>query len=679
MKLGFQQTHPRLCLTACMAAAVLFSLGIRMVHLNKEFKAFHQLYYLEDNTPLMTTLDAYFYLRIAHEYGAGGSYNRYDPRMLPLLSVTCATVSRATGIPLNKLAFYLPPLLACCTVFIYFLWGRHLGGTLFSFLASLFGMGSYYWYSRTCLGRFDTDSLIPFFTLAIPYFSFRFATGDTWKSRLVYLASALALAYLFHWWWDLGRYVAAPLLIVPYAFSVFFWPSGKIEKYGKSFLLATGIVFTLIIVTGLYKHLPSGPGNIFMYGWLMMMVTRSSGAGLSEVGSSISELSAPTWDHFVGGLAGYLPLLLLSALGFALLLRRHCRIAAMMAAPMLLALASFFSRRLMIFLVPFYAFGLAYFVVWICTVRPISLLSDGNRRILGTALALLLVCLNSARAFSETIVPKVTSYQVGLAESIRRDSASDSVIWNWWDHGYFLQYFAKRKTIIDGGSQYPELMYLTAFPLTVQDPVLAGNWMKLFARGGVSTLRAIDRHFGDMSKTVLFLKEALSRPEDLASILKRHGLEGESQWRRLLFPSTPVYVYLNHDLFEKAPWWYYFGTGGLISGEAVRPRVLFLAPGRFSFDPKKGLILFQGMVQPVSRVYLAQFQPTPRILGSLTFGNAGGPIVVLEKELGVGYLFDASMSDCLFVKLLLLQPESPPPGFRTVSYVPLQGGVWKVE
>ena len=133
MTLNFHRKKPKLFLAACFAAAVLFSLGIRFVHLERDFKETHKLYFFENNLPLMTTLDAYFYLRIAKIASSEGPYSHYSATSLPLLSVIPAAIHDATGAQLEKIAFYLPPLLSCLMILIYFWWGREFGGNTFFF------------------------------------------------------------------------------------------------------------------------------------------------------------------------------------------------------------------------------------------------------------------------------------------------------------------------------------------------------------------------------------------------------------------------------------------------------------------------------------------------------------------------------------------------------------------
>jgi hypothetical protein len=108
----------RILWISSLVFAVLFSLGIRLIHLEKDFSTYHEFYFCENETPLMTTLDAYYHLGVAKNYLTG----QEKPDMTwgsPLLPLAIAWLSRVTRLPLEKLAFFLPVFLASFMVLIY--------------------------------------------------------------------------------------------------------------------------------------------------------------------------------------------------------------------------------------------------------------------------------------------------------------------------------------------------------------------------------------------------------------------------------------------------------------------------------------------------------------------------------------------------------------------------------
>jgi len=673
-----KSNHPKTVLLIGMAVAVLFSLGVRFVHLETGIKHYPELFFLENGTPLMTAMDAYYYLKITDTYLSSGPST--DPGSVPLPAFVTASIHKLTQIPIETIAFYLPPMLALFMILVYFWWGREFGGRFFWLMASLIGMGSYYWYSRTCLGRFDTDSLIPFFVYGISFLIYRFSVVELWKKRLAYLASALLMAYLFQWWWTPARYMDILILISPYAVSLFFWPSNRVEKTLKIALLALGLICIIVLVFDLSHRLPGPLAPAFQdLSSHLKLVAKAPGSALSgAAGQSISELQPASWSYLCEMVAGHASLLILSFVGLVLLIKDHYRIITLLAFPILLAFASFMAQRFLIYLIPLYALGLAYLLKWISGLKLLEKIPFKPRQWIMAALCLAVLGLNAKKALVTTINPKVRSQDVALALAIKSDASQNAIIWNWWDSGYFLQFYTGRKTIIDGGNQNSDLIFVTAFPLAADNPVLARNWMKFFATRGVSALYQVNGHFNDLKKSIDFLKTALAQPERLDAIMTRFGIEYESNWHSYLFPQAQVYIYLPYRLIADVYWWFYYGSWDLAKKRGVHPAAAVL-PGEFSIEPTRGAIGVGDRIVRISELYYVTLTPEPHTNGHKRYSQPSrmGAIWVKDRELI--YLFDTRLINSLFVRLLLLNPLSPPPGFTPLKYVLLHGGVWKVE
>jgi len=681
------QKHPKTVILICLILALAFSAGIRFVHLEKGFKQYLSPSFLENDTPLMTTLDAYYYLRLTDDRLSGSSsigqdkkHNSLSPGSVPLLAELTASIHNLTQIPLEKLAFYLPCVLASFMVLIYFCWDLEFNGASTSLFASCIGMGSYYWYTRTCLGRFDTDGLIPFFVYGISYLIYRFSVDQVWRSRLTYLTLALLMAYLFQWWWQQGLYLNLLILLVPYSLSLFFLPSNRVERFLKIALLVAGLTALTVIVFDLAHLLPRKLASLFdIPRSYFSLITKDPGGLLPGIGGSISELEPVSWVYLSRKVAGNPLILIMGLTGMGLLIKKHFRIVAFLAFPFFLAMMSIFARRFLIYFIPLYALGLAYFMKYVSELTIFKKIPLWPRRLVFIGLGLTIIYVNSAKAFKYTIRPKGTSSQVALAKAIQGNSSPRAVIWNWWDYGYFLQYYAKRRTMMDGGNHNQTLFFITAFPLTVRDPVLARNWIKFFGAHSVAGLGRVNSHFNDLTEAIRFLKAGLAHPEKLQSILAQYGLKDQKQWAAYLFPEVDVYLYLTSDLFSKAYWWYYFGSWDEELGHGVHPTARFLEHGQFGMNWKDGLIRTGNKSLRVSDVYYLTLKPVPQVVAHKKYKNRVGQVLIYVQDYGRAYLLDEELYHSLFVKLFFLKPLSPPSGFKTVQYAPFQGGIWRVE
>ena len=681
------QKHPKTIILIGLILALAFSAGIRFIHLEKGFKHYLSPPFLENDTPLMTTLDAYYYLSLTDDYLSGTSSIGQDkkdsnlsPGSTPLLAVLTASIHNLTQIPLEKLAFYLPCFLASFMVFVYFCWGLQFNGASTCLFASCIGMGSYYWYTRTCLGRFDTDGLIPFFVYGISYLIYRFSVDSVWRSRLAYLTLALLMAYLFQWWWQQGLYLNLLILLVPYSLSLFFLSSNRVERFIKIALLMAGFMALTVVVFDLAHLLPFKLSSLFdIPRAYFSLITKDTGGLLPGIGQSISELEPVTYEYLSQKVAGNPIILIMALTGMGLLIKKHGRIVVFLAFPFFLGMMSIFARRFLIYFIPLYALGLAYFLKYVSELTIFKRIPFWPRHLIFIGLALTIIYVNSAKAFKYTIRPRGTSSQVTLAKAIQEDASSRAVIWNWWDYGYFLQYYAKRRTMVDGGNQNPLRFFITAFPLTAKDPVLARNWIKFFAAHGVRGLRRVNAHFNDIPKAIRFLKVSLAHPEKLQSILAQFGLKDQKYWTPYLFPKADVYLYLTYDLFSKSYWWYYFGSWNEELGHGVHPTARFLEQGQFVINRKDGLIRIGDKSLLVSDIYYFTLKPVPHVFAHKQYKNKARLVLIYIQDHGRAYLLDEALYHSLFVKLFFTKPLSPPSGFKTVKYVPFQGGIWQVE
>ncbi len=677
----FHKKNAIITLIGCMVLAVLFSAGVRLIHLEKGFKTYRSLFFLDDRTPMMTTMDAYYYLKLAderlsmdaHREGKGGEAST------PLPSLMAAWLHGWTGASLETIAFYLPVFLSAFMTLLYFQWRLELGGPGPCLLAALIGSGNYYWYSRTCLGRFDTDALLPLFVFGITLLMYRFSVDKGWARRAAWLASSLIAAWLFQWWWAHARMLTPFLLATPYFMTLFFHPSGRVEKIVKYLLISVCLLAVIMVMFDLSHWAPGNTGPLFhrLSFFFKLIIGKGEGAP-PGIGASIAELTPASLEDFHYRVPGGWLICAIALTGFALFTRKHYRTAASWAFPFFLGLGGILANRLLIFLVPFFALGVAYFFTWFIKRDFMKRLTTPRRRSAAAAAGLALFIVNVYSACVVTIRPPVTAHQAKLAKAIEKEAPAGAVIWCWWDHGHFLEFYGKRKAIINGGNQAPLRAMVAAFPLTVNDPTLAQNWMAFFAGRGMKGLYKVNAHFKNLPSTISFLKEALARPGDPDVIAQRFGAKNEKRWREFLFPRAPVYLHLPNDLLNKIHWWFYYGTLDPRTRQGERPGFTPLKAGRFNVQLDEGVARAEDRSWLLSHVYFYSSRPTPGA-ERREYPRETGYALIWAGEISRAYLFDRHLQRSLFVQLLFISPLSPPRGFRAVKYFPYQGGVWAVE
>lgn len=685
-----------------LLAGFCFSLCLQFSHLRFWN---HSTNYESDNTPLMSTYDAYYYLKITEQIlshedtsRAGATGQGQHPRSIPLLATITALIHKATNVPIDLIAFYLPPILGSLMVIIYACWGYAISGPMTAFISSLAGLSSFYWYSRTCLGRFDTDCLNPFFVFGILFLVYRFVISKG-RVRIVYLALSFMLAFIFNLWWPQVPYFGFFLVLFSYCLSVFL-PSSNWEKAAK---------FGLIFLTGFIVLCALADFRGILPQWLDSFIRAYEGqlglignkAGLAStfppVGASISELQPLPMQRIAEEVGGHTIAFVMALIGLFFLFKDRKDAACFLIVGLVFAFLSAFARRFLIFFIPLYALGVGYFVGEICVGGRLlkKIPSTPIRWGLALFISVVLLLPGMSKSLSRNRGPSLTKSDLALVEAIKREGNSKDVIWAWWDYGYFLSYLTGLPTFIDGGSQTAERTYIAAFPWSCNDPELARNWMRFFAVRNLEGLHGVRSRLGRNVNAFTFLKDIFAHPASTDKILRRYGIQDTRGWKEYLFPDVRIWLFLNSDFINKTYWWYYFGTWDPEQGKGVHPMV-WMGEGNTQRLLKTGevkvggrsvnvdTILDVGLDGKILRIPSNQVEPregnsrqSERSMGNEA-GKGIGSIAVAFQQYNLIYFLDSQVAQSLAVRLSFLSPFDLP-GYIPVAYDPRVGGVWRVE
>ncbi|WP_027366912.1 STT3 domain-containing protein [Desulfocurvibacter africanus] len=656
--------------------------------------------------PLLTTADGYYYLRLAEEHASGEYRDRDElrpgqikrPEHVPPVSALASALHKTLSIPMRELAFYLPPALAVLSSLALALAGWAVAGPWGGLAAGLAGAASPFWFVRCSLGWFDTDPLNLFFPVlaALGLTGFAFGPWGYWSARsrqvqnepeqppgswrvraAQLLLCAAGIVGLALWWPSVGL-LALPLFCLAYGLS-FMAPASRTErlaKLGLLLLLAAGLGF---LGLGLHRHLPQALAGFTSLGDSALahlgLITKQSSGAFAEVGQSISELTPLEISRLPQDLAGgWLPLAA-SLAGLALAALRRDWAALMLILPFVLlgALAGF-AQRFVIFLVPAYALGLSLLAGTLAARPGIARLRPAMRLALAGLLAMTLAAPGVWASLTRPVHPAFNTAQAALAMSVGSAGSSSGLFWNWWDQGYFLQYFAKVPTLIDGGSQDPERIFLASLPLASNDPALAARWMRFVAAHDVEGFRRLAQRLGGPRQAAELLRAVFADPEQTEKMLTAAGLD-PGQWKPYLFPAMrkPVFIYLTVDIIYKG-WWYYYGSLFSESQAKTPPETTLVPMAMATIDKGRGTmqigqgILPLSMVVEVSRNGLEHSQGASAE-GMVALRVAGSPYLTLLVR---------PMYDSVAGQLLYGDPKGFQE-FKQLAYHPFVGGVWLVQ
>ena len=653
--------------------AIFLALGIRFKD-GPQWQKYRAFFFYQ-NHPNLLGLDSYYYLRLAKELKTG-TYKPIDekrclpelahrPKPPPLISVLTAGLGHF--FPLPWVAFFLSSLLSCIIIIPYFLWGRQLGNYLTGFMAATLGVSSFFYYSRTKLGWFDTDCLNVFFILIIPYFFYCYYESN----KYLYLFLTLIFSMLFCWWWMPAKYIIVFLLGLPFLASVFFYKQKKSTIYLKIiFVCVLSFIFLLK-----YHH---GLSNLFKF------IAKEPQGTFPNIAASISELGHPKWSELARLITGNLFGFFVGIIGILSLWRFRPRQMSFLVVPLGIGLLCFFSKRFCLFFIPFISLGIAY----ICWSLGKEIKERGNTffSYIFMAFLFLLVLFSNLKAdFSYKPYPKYPSFMAQGLNKIKHTASKDAAIWCWWDIGYLSQYWSNRGTFIDGGSQKPQRTYFTAFPLTTTNQRLASQWIKFFLIQGETGFNQLKKKFGT-KKAINVLKTVLSVSKEQArGYLEKYNL-GQS-WLNFFFPpkNREVYLVLDRSLIDKAYWWYYFGTWDIKTRKGHHaciqkiPQAQFKGPFLIGKECKINLITGMGKWQEHSfnLKALVIINLKKKIIQKRSYGHTQGFILEIAQPYNEAFLVTERFYHSLFNRLFVL--NLPSAHFVNIYNALHAFQVWKVR
>ena len=666
------EAHPRgrtlLIWAGMFLLAYMVSLGAHLALL-PQFDGAKQQWFGGER--LLANPDGYYFLRHAADWGAG-DYGQPDPlrpgmrpRPVPPLSAIAAVAAYATGLPMERVAFFLPPVLAALGCAIGLIAGALAGSRLLGLMAAVFMITSEAWFSRAALGGFDTDCLLPQLLFGLIFSLYKFDRGHAgWGLAALGLTGGLHL-----WWPQAGLFFAAAAWGL-YALGGVI-PGGRLRR--------TRVAVVALTLGGAFAWLAFGPhlphfirAAIDPLDQHLRFALGKQPSVFIQTGWSVEELAGMPFlealsylsGHWVLGATALAGLIGFSVwrprLGFYLGLPSLCMFAASM----------YLGNRFAMYAVMVHAIGLA----WVCAVLLPWLFNRFKRTGLAASwcacAAIMAWCLSGIYA-ENGLTATFTTNQVALAKQIDQVAGPDAAVWNWWGPGYMVQYYARRETFFDGGLQGPERAFISAAPLACDDPLLARNWIKFFSvhPAGLKLLKRA----GGYDKSVGFLRQVFADPARLDELVAEYGLDPAKDWRSLLFPRREVYLILYSEMIMRNSW-LKIGLWDDRTRTSPDTPMYALPLTSLAFDRKRGLMITgQDNVVPYSKLlFIAP--------DSLSHDNPRehGPVALLFKNTVFGYVIPEEFFDALAFRLLFIYPDTTP-GFELVKYNPFVGGVWRVH
>ena len=567
---------------ACLFCILLIGLTVRLEDL-RDWPKQPEISFFKGE-PLLTTIDGYYYLRLARDL-VEGKYHFVDtlrtypespnrPFSPPLLSVLAATISKLGHLSLNWVGVLLPAFLGIMVMAPVFAIGRFYGGTSMGLTASLLVVLSYSYLTRSALGWFDTDCLNVFFTMAGIYCCIQFSFLQS-RKRYFYFLGFLINYGLFIWWWDSTPQAVTAISVIPLLISlVFFYRPEKKEGvlfYGTLALLCAltlywkGFNLPVRIAENLAEtlHYISKQGNTFFPN-VSQLVLEQRKAGLQE---------------FIDGTVHSEVAFFLAVIGFGTLIIRQPGKSLFLLAPAILSVMPLlFSQRFIIFAAPIISLGFGYYVSLLWQFK--------NENPKTVVLAPLLVLVLAAINFQTDIAKNFWTFNVGSVVTgmnfIEQNTPKNAIVFARWSVGYPCQYWTHRPTVADGAFHGGERSVYNAIPPAVKSDKLAANFINFLVRRGMAGFATVYKAVNnDKDKGLKLIKTVLKAgPAESYAILKKAQLRPNQTlqtihaWQQFFFPKVkqPIYWFFDYEMAETTYWWFWLGTWDIARADGRHPR-----------------------------------------------------------------------------------------------------------
>ncbi len=565
------------------------------------------LFYYNDR-PLFTSYDAFFFARYAKDY-RDGIYKAGDvdplrmvpdnflskkavyPDPIPMESWLGAELSKLFHTHVENVAMWFTPITAVLFVIPFILFFEELELPLAGIAGALFGVGSFMYLARTCIVRFDTDSLNFFFPFVMAFLLIKFIEERGSKRRFIYAAAAGIFGIFFNWW-----YAHPSLLVVMFLVFIaalfaerlsFKDENGNFKiklDLDKEDLIGAAIFLLfmnpLTILSGLRDLSYRASIYIFHLGSsaikgrfpnILQSVSEAQHVNLKEL---ILFTTSNPFIFYVGLLGAFL--------FFILKWRRSFLILPLF----LIGLMSFkggnrFSIYLSLFLGAGFGFildlGIRYLGDKLGEIRK-----ELYNGVLGLAVFGLAV-YSLKPSFKFVAEPKITRQLEG--DFIKLDSLTPkgSWIWTWWDYGTAIEYLSARGTYHDGQSGQTiwrsAKSYFVAFSYSTANSTQAYNDIVGISKIGVTGI-------------VKLLKKGVPS-QQIRDMIVSGKFNGKVK--------HPVFWVFTGDEVPKFMWINYFGTWNFQLERGAKKNIYMLgacqlASGKFicqagAIDLKTGTLL----------------------------------------------------------------------------------------
>ncbi|MBF0566152.1 MAG: hypothetical protein HQK89_13015 [Nitrospirae bacterium] len=494
--------------------------------------------YSYSGKPIMTTADAYYWIRFAREYTNGqympggietvrnfpeGAALKPDP--IPALSFLLARLSPLFGGDIYKTGIFIIPLLSSLFMIPLIIYFYRMGFPAIGIMCVLISTASPIYFMRTSIGRVDTDSLNLLFPFLCSLLIYLASKSDRLRNSILYSLLCGMSMYLFIWWYDhrgfllvfaaiflvslvLFRKPMVTIVLSLIVYFIFASPYNLVKSVGN--LTETFRSFSDVYLSR-HQFKPLTPGRFKHEAPSFAERKEKPSTGIIQkpnIYNTIDERVKLPFSEVLASLVGSRTLAILGFIFFAVFAIFKMKELVPLLPILSLGFLSFTSgNRFAMYLTPFIGIGFGMFIT--ATVN-LSLSEDNisdKHRIIKALLIygfpfILFLALFIKIPLSIPLEPVFDTKTHAAINNLKGHLKKDSSIFSWWDEGFAIEDLSGYKTIADGGAQNTSKIYLYARGLVSPKQSVLYKIVALIEKfgNGIETVGEKDIFFNDQYK-----------------------------------------------------------------------------------------------------------------------------------------------------------------------------------
>ncbi|MEF3254237.1 MAG: hypothetical protein K6348_01530, partial [Deferribacterales bacterium] len=437
-----------------------------------------ELVYAKDGRISMTTLDAYYWLRLAKEYKNGTlgdnvtdrlrSYpdNELFPSRPNMLVYLLAKLSGFFNGDIYMAGIYIVPILASLFIIPLIIYFYRIGLGFSGVAGGLFGTFSYAYYVRSCNGRVDTDQLNIFFPVIIALFFLMITDTDDRRKRYIYSAIAGFCMLLFNWWYEHYAFTVIYLFTLIFYLVIHRFKMKEVAILSGIFIIFSNPLYFFYGIGGLFDF-------VFKTGYFHKEALKLANISWPNIMETITESNRRAVGEILEMILGNQKVAVIGLLGvFAAFIWKFKKMIPL--APLLtLGMLAFFSgNRFSMFLAPLAGVGIG-FIIFIAVYYLFKYIKF-NEKLVDLVTPLLIAILffittNSLTAYNIVLPPSIPVQVVNSFIDIKGKVPKGSPVFTWWDFGYALMDIGEFATYHDGGAHGTDRSYFSAKTFVIDD------------------------------------------------------------------------------------------------------------------------------------------------------------------------------------------------------------------